>query len=88
MAEAFVRTIKRDYVHVSPCPDAQPSCTSFNHYNEVHPHKALGYHSPREFIAAHAKLVVVSGGSGYNSFRDVMALGPCRFVHGWRHFLN
>ena len=24
-----------------------------NHYNEVHPHKALGYRSPREFIAAH-----------------------------------
>jgi putative transposase len=23
MAEACVRTIKRDYVHVSPCPDAQ-----------------------------------------------------------------
>ena len=23
MAEAFVRTIKRDYVRVSPCPDAQ-----------------------------------------------------------------
>ena len=22
MAEAFVRTIKRDYVRVSPCPDA------------------------------------------------------------------
>jgi putative transposase len=21
-----------------------------NHYNEVHPHKALGYRSPREFI--------------------------------------
>jgi hypothetical protein len=23
------------------------------HYNGVHPHKALGYRSPREFIAAH-----------------------------------
>ena len=23
------------------------------HYNEVHPHKALGYRSPRELIAAH-----------------------------------
>jgi transposase InsO family protein len=22
------------------------------HYNEVHPHKALGYRSPREFIRA------------------------------------
>jgi putative SOS response-associated peptidase YedK len=25
------------------------------HYNEVQPHKALGYRSPREFIAAHGR---------------------------------
>ena len=55
MAEAFVRTIKRDYVRVSPVPNAAtvmrqlPSWLA--HYNEVHPHKALGYRSPREFIA-------------------------------------
>jgi putative transposase len=57
MAEAFVRTIKRDYVRISPCPDAQTVMHQLsawiNHYNEVHPHKALGYRSPREFIAAH-----------------------------------
>jgi putative transposase len=29
MAEAFVRTIKRDYVRVSPCPMRRPSCTSY-----------------------------------------------------------
>jgi hypothetical protein len=50
MAEAFVRTIKRDYVRVSPCPDAntvmQQLSTWINHNNEVHPHKALGYRSP------------------------------------------
>ena len=50
-------TIKRDYVHVSPCPDAQTVMHQLsawiNHYNEVHPHKALGYRSSREFIAAH-----------------------------------
>ncbi|MFC5565253.1 integrase core domain-containing protein, partial [Rubellimicrobium aerolatum] len=23
----------------------------FEHYNAVHPHRALGYRSPREFIA-------------------------------------
>jgi hypothetical protein len=33
------------------------------HYNEVHPHKALGYRSPREFIAATEDLTV-SGRSG------------------------
>ena len=55
MAEAFVRTIKRDYVRVSLRPNAGsvlrqlPSWIA--HYNEVHPHKALGYRPPREFIA-------------------------------------
>jgi putative transposase len=56
LAEAFVRTIKRDYVRVCPRPNAAsvirqlPSWIA--HYNEVHPHKAR---SPREFIAAHGR---------------------------------
>jgi putative transposase len=58
MAEAFVRTIKRDYVRVSPVPDAQTVLQFLPvwlaHYNEVHPHKALGYRSPREFMTARA----------------------------------
>jgi Integrase core domain len=49
MAEAFVRTIKRDYVRVSPIPDARTvlECLPlwFQHDNSLHPHKALGYHS-------------------------------------------
>src|SRR3954471_19427720 len=55
MAEAFVRTLKRDYVRVSPVPDAEtvlrqlPSWLA--HYNQVHPRRAWGYRSPREFIA-------------------------------------
>jgi hypothetical protein len=52
MAEAFGRTIKRDYVHVSPRPDAETVMRQLPawiaHYNEVHPHKALGYRS-RQF---------------------------------------
>ena len=55
MAEAFVRTIKRDYVRLSPRPDARTVIAQlpawFEHYNTVHPHRALGYRSPREFIA-------------------------------------
>ena len=58
MAEAFVRTFKRDYVSVNPIPDAKTVMLAlpewFDHYNELHPHRALGYRSPREFIAAHA----------------------------------
>jgi len=56
MAEAFVRTIKRDYVRVSPLPDARTVLESlplwFEHCNSLHPHKALGYRSPREFMAS------------------------------------
>lgn len=55
MAEAFVRTIKRDYAKVRSMPDARSVISQlpswFDHYNELHPHKALGYRSPREFIA-------------------------------------
>jgi len=55
MAEAFVRTIKPDYIRVSLRPNAESVLRQLSswiaHYNEVHPHKALGYRSPREFIA-------------------------------------
>ncbi|TCQ06317.1 integrase-like protein [Sphingomonas sp. PP-CC-3A-396] len=55
MAEAFVRTLKRDYARVNPRPNAQSVIDQlpgwFAHYNEVHPHRALRYQSPREFIA-------------------------------------
>jgi putative transposase len=53
MAEAFVKTLKRDYAQVNPCPDAASVLRQldgwFEHYNTVHPHKALGYRAPREF---------------------------------------
>ena len=46
MAEAFVKTIKRDYARVSTCTDAASVLRQldgwFEHYNAVHPHKALG----------------------------------------------
>ncbi len=59
MAEAFVRTFKRDYVRPFGCPDAETVLRSlpawFDHYNEVHPHRALRYMSPRQFIRANLK---------------------------------
>ena len=55
MAEAFAHTLKRDYVRVNPRPDARTVIEQlpswFAHYNNVHPHRALRYLSPREFIA-------------------------------------
>ena len=54
MAEAFVKTFKRDYVYVHDRPDAQTVLSQlaawFEDYNEVHPHKGLRMLSPREFI--------------------------------------
>jgi putative transposase len=54
MAEAFVKTFKRDYVAVNPIPDAGTVIAQlpswFEHYNTLRPHKALGYRSPREFL--------------------------------------
>ncbi len=50
----FVKTFKRDYVSVNPTPDAETVIAQlpfwFEHYNNLHPHSALGYQSPREFI--------------------------------------
>ena len=54
MAEAFVKTFKRDYVWVSNTCDAlfvlKQLPTWFNSYNETAPHKALKMLSPRQFI--------------------------------------
>lgn len=56
MAEAFVKTFKRDYARVNPRPNADAVLRKlddwFNHYNERHPHKALKYRSPRQFRRA------------------------------------
>lgn len=54
IAESFVKTIKRDYISIMPKPDSQMALINleeaFRHYNQHHPHSALGYRSPREFI--------------------------------------
>ena len=59
MAGAFVRTIKGDDVRVNPRPNAESVMRQLPHwiahYKEVHPHKALGYRSPPEFIEAHER---------------------------------
>lgn len=54
MAEAFVKTFKRDYVYVHDRPDAKTVMSQlgqwFEDYNEFHPHKGLKMKSPRQFI--------------------------------------
>ena len=58
MAEAFVKTFKRDYVYVNDLPDARTVMAQlpkwFEDYNEHHPHKGLKMHSPREYIRCYS----------------------------------
>jgi putative transposase len=54
MAEAFVKTFKRDYVWGGNLQDAQTVMAQLPHwfedYNECAPHKGLEMRSPREFL--------------------------------------
>lgn len=59
MAEAFVKTFKRDYARINPIPDAATALAHIDawmeDYNTSHPHSRLGYRSPREYIATHSQ---------------------------------
>ncbi len=59
MAEAFVKTFKRDYVRVNPIPRRSHRAAAdrqldggLQDYNAKHPRSRLGYRSPREYIAS------------------------------------
>jgi hypothetical protein len=51
MAEALVKTLKRDSVRVNPIPDAATALAAIagwmKDHNTVHPHSRLGCRSPR-----------------------------------------
>jgi putative transposase len=53
MAEAFVKTFKRDYVYLAELRDAASVLAAlpawFADYNEHHPHKGLNMLSPRQY---------------------------------------
>ncbi len=53
MAERFVKTMKEDYIAFMPKLNVITAlhnlAEAFEHYNENHPHSALGYLSPREY---------------------------------------
>lgn len=64
MAEAFVKTFKRDYVERMDRTDAitvmRQLRDSFEHYNDVHPHSALKMLSPRMFRRRNIQLSVTA----------------------------
>lgn len=59
MAEAFVKTFKRDYVSFNDCKTPEEVMERlpvwFEDYNECHPHKGLKMKSPREYRRMLAK---------------------------------
>ncbi len=56
MSEAFVKTLKRDHVRITPPPDAATVLglvpAWIDDYNTVHPHSALAMRSPVQFRSA------------------------------------
>jgi transposase InsO family protein len=62
MAEAFVKTFKRDYVRITALPGADTALALIENwmedYNTVHPHSRLGYRSSREYIATQSQSAV------------------------------
>jgi transposase InsO family protein len=60
MAESFIKTFKRDYVHMNNLDDAVTVMKLlplwFGDYNESHPHKGLKMMSPREYRRNQNKL--------------------------------
>jgi putative transposase len=64
MAEAFVKTFKRDYVERMDRSDAitvmRQLSAAFEHYNDVHPHSALKMLSPRMFRRRSTQLSVTA----------------------------
>jgi putative transposase len=54
MAEAFIKSFKRDYVAIHDRPDAATVLAKltdwFEDYNDVRPHRGLRMRSPREFL--------------------------------------
>jgi putative transposase len=62
MAEAFVKTFKRDYADRMDRRDAltvlRQLDAAFEHYNEIHPHQALKMLSPRMFRRRAAELSI------------------------------
>ena len=68
MAEAFVKTIKRDYVYLHDVSTADTVLAQlpswFEDYNEVAPHKGLNMLSPRMFRAALSSSAEPAEGTG------------------------
>jgi len=85
MAEAFVRTLKRDCVRVNSIPNALAVLDQlpewFNHYNEVHPHSALSYRSPASSSLAQPK--VLSGLQGPKNISSIR-YGPSDAARSYR----
>ena len=67
----LVNTLKRDYMRVTPLPNAKAVLDLvggwIEDYNDNHPHSGLKMRSPREFIATRTAIARASGKTGARS---------------------
>jgi transposase InsO family protein len=76
MAEAFVKTFKRDYAHLSDLKSEDDVLyrlpTWFEDYNENAPHKGLKMMSPREYRRTYqlTDVYVLPGATPHTTFGD------------------
>jgi transposase InsO family protein len=63
MAEAFVNTVKRDYIHGADLSDGETVIRQLpgwiDDYNRIAPHSFLGMRSPKEFRALNPQISCV-----------------------------
>src|SRR5262245_15491652 len=103
MAEAFVRTIKRDYVRVSPCPDAKTVMHQLSawittrfartrHSDIVHPVSSSQLTEARDRVRSfggYNKPVARTTSGLHGSFKRPDAIGlPCRIGAVIQHILT
>ena len=89
IAESFVKTMKRDYIEMMPKPDSRTAvgnlAIAFEHYNEHHPHSALGYRSLGNICAVgyhNPKRERVSGSMGSNPSGEGFCYQPAKRLSG------
>jgi hypothetical protein len=83
-----VKTFKRDYVRLNPRSDAPTVMAAldrwFEDYNEMHPHRALGMRSPRQFLRAHQPPPVRSNGGNCSLQAREARRAPLAAIEGVR----
>ena len=88
MAEAFVKTFKRDYVSVNSILDAKTVIAQlplwFEHYNTLHPHKAFGISVTARVFKPSNRNLTLSGSYGPPQHYSIPKIQYLPQLYYWR----